>query len=76
MGSLSPSMEDCVGQHIPHAQTSVNERSSMVVEIHRSVQGELQDIVPGQSFLGDGSLEVSRVPLFHDVLLLPWIDAA
>lgn len=44
------------------------------MEIHRSVEGELQDILSGQSVFGDGLLNVSRAPPFCDVLLLPSIN--
>lgn len=41
-----------------------------------SAEGELRNIVFGQLMLGDGSLDVSRIPPFRDAFLLFWIDAA
>lgn len=70
------SMKDCVGKPIAHAWSSASKRSLMVVEILRSIQGELQDIVSGQSVLGDYLVNVGRAAPSYDVLSPPWIDSA
>lgn len=40
-----------MGKHINHDHASINERSHTVVEIFRSVEGELHDLVCGQFVL-------------------------
>lgn len=48
------SMKDFVGQHNAHARASVDDRSTMVAEILRKVVGKMENIVSGQSVLGNG----------------------
>lgn len=60
----------CVRTHIAQARASVNERSSTVVDILCSVENELRNIMSGQSGLGDGALNVGRLVLSLDLLLL------
>lgn len=69
-------MKEGCRKHTAHVRVSVNERSSMVVVILLSVEGELQDIVYRQTVLGDGSRDGCCVPPFRDVFSLPGLDAA
>lgn len=55
---------------------SVEDRSLKVVETLHIVEGELHDIVPGQSVLDDGRIDAGGVNSSLDVLFLPCIDAA
>lgn len=63
------SMKDCSEPHLAHAQTSENNRSSMVAEILCKVESKLQNIVSGQSVLGNGFLDVGRGPPSRDFCL-------
>lgn len=64
------SMKDCVSQHIACAQDSANEHSSTVVEILRSVENVLHDVVSRSLVLDDGPLNTSRAFPSHDVFML------
>lgn len=68
------SMTDCVRKHIGHPRASVNNRSSMVVEILRRVLDELRDIVFGEPVLCESPLDIGHVTPSCDVLMLLWID--
>lgn len=76
MRGLVIPMRACAGKYITLEQAFLNECSYMVLWILRSVEGEPQDIVSGQSVFADGSLDVSCVSPSCDRILLPWTDAA
>lgn len=63
-------VRSCVEKPIAHGRPFQDDRRPMVVERLRSVDGELHVIVSGQSVLADPTLDVGRVSLFCDVLLL------
>lgn len=48
--------------------------SSLVVYTLCSLGGKLQDLLTGQSVLGNGSFDVTRVSSSHDVFQLSWIE--
>lgn len=69
-GLLLP-MKDSVSKLITHARASSNNCSLKVIEVFRSVKGELLDNLSGQSGLADPSLGGTSVPPSCDVLPLP-----
>lgn len=74
--ALALLLKYCVRNHIAHVRTSVNKRSSTVMEILRSLHRNRQNIVFGQSFLGIDLLGFDCVPPSRDVLLLSRICVA
>lgn len=64
----------CVIKHILHARASIRELILMLVEILHSREKDLYEFIPAQSVLHDSPQDASRVNLFHEVLLLPFID--
>lgn len=69
------SMKNGVKKHIVHARASFTQRSSMFVEILRTVEVELHYISSSQSVYGDGALDVTRATASRDVRSLTCIDA-
>lgn len=64
-----------MGQHIAPARDPFSESTLTVMEIPRSVENELRYIVSGHSILNKHTLDVSRIILSRDVLLLLSINA-
>lgn len=62
-------------EHIPHMRASFSNCTSTGAQNFHNIKGELQDIVFGQCFLGNGSLNVGCVPPSR-VLFLFWIVSA
>lgn len=68
------SLKDSMRKHIARARNPFKERRSTVVEILRSVENDLHDIVSGQSDLENSPFDVICVMRFLDVLKNPWVD--
>lgn len=64
------SVKDIVKSPFCHKQASVTKRSSTAVKFLQSVESERHDTASGQSVPDGAPLEVSRVILSHDVILL------